>query len=71
TSSSSSIAYRKCSSAMDRTTRRRELFKGEKAGNIPFEQADYFVTLVNASTAAALGIRLIPEVRLRADRIIE
>lgn len=48
-----------------------KIFKGQKAGEIPFEVAGRFITAVNAKTAAALGIRLVPEVRLRVDRVYE
>jgi putative ABC transport system substrate-binding protein len=48
-----------------------KIFKGQKPADIPFEQASRFNVSVNAKTAAALGIRLTPEIRLRVDRIIE
>ena len=48
-----------------------KLFRGQKPADIPFETAGRFTTAVNAKTAAALGIRLTPEVHLRVDRVFE
>jgi putative ABC transport system substrate-binding protein len=48
-----------------------KIFKGQKPADIPFEEASRFITAVNAKTAAALGMRLTPEVRLRVDRVFE
>lgn len=47
------------------------IFKGAKAGDIPFEQAAKFDLIVNLKTASALGVRIPHEVRLRADRVID
>jgi putative ABC transport system substrate-binding protein len=48
-----------------------KIFRGRKPGDIPFDDAARFITAVNARTAAALGIRLTPEIRLRVDRVVE
>ena len=37
----------------------------------PFDVGSRLVSAVNAKTAAALGIRLTPEVLLRVDRVFE
>lgn len=47
------------------------IFRGAKPGDIPFEQAAKFDLIVNLKTANALGVKVPPEVRLRADRVIE
>jgi putative tryptophan/tyrosine transport system substrate-binding protein len=46
-----------------------KIFRGQKPADIPFEQAGRFVTAVNAKTAAALGVRLTPEILLRVDHV--
>jgi putative ABC transport system substrate-binding protein len=48
-----------------------KIFRGQKPADMPWEVASRFITAVNAKTAAALGIRLTPEVLLRVDRVIE
>jgi putative tryptophan/tyrosine transport system substrate-binding protein len=47
------------------------IFRGDKPADIPFDLAERFIMTVNAKTAAALGIRLPPEVRLRVDHVFE
>jgi len=46
-----------------------KIFRGQKPADMPFDQAGRFVTAVNTKTAAALGIRLAPEVLLRVDQV--
>ena len=48
-----------------------KIFRGQKPADIPFEEDARFITGVNAKTAAALWIRLPPEVLLRVDRVFE
>jgi putative ABC transport system substrate-binding protein len=48
-----------------------KIFTGQKPADIPFELDSRFIIAVNAKAAAALGIRLTPEVFLRVDRVFE
>ncbi len=48
-----------------------KIFGGAKPGDIPFEYPQRFRFVINARTASALGIKLAPDIRLRADRVIE
>lgn len=57
--------FRRAASCIDK------LLKGASPAEIPFESSTRYITTINAKTAAALGIRLTPELRLRADRVIE
>jgi len=47
------------------------IFKGARPAEIPFEQAASFELIVNMKTARALGVAIPPQVRLRAERVIE
>ncbi|HEY5900151.1 MAG TPA: ABC transporter substrate-binding protein [Burkholderiales bacterium] len=47
------------------------IFKGARAGELPFEQAAKFDLILNQKTARALGMAIPSTLRLRADRIIE
>jgi putative ABC transport system substrate-binding protein len=47
------------------------IFRGAKAGDIPFEQAPAVALAVNLRTAKALGIEIAPAARARVDRVIE
>lgn len=47
------------------------ILKGAAAGDLPIEQPSAFEFLINAKTAARLGLALPRELRLRADRLIE
>jgi len=47
------------------------LLKGEKVGNLPVQQATAFELIVNAKSAAALGLAIPPNILLRADDVIE
>jgi len=48
-----------------------KLLKGANPADMPFQSATRYVTTLNAKTAAALRIRITPEVRLRVDRLID
>jgi ABC-type uncharacterized transport system substrate-binding protein len=47
------------------------IFKGAKPGEIPFERAAKFDTIVNLRTARSLGLAIPQSLLLRADRVIE
>ena len=47
------------------------IFKGAKPGDIPFERAAKFDTIVNLKTARTFGIQIPQTLLLRADRVIE
>jgi len=47
------------------------LLKGEKAANLPVQQAIIFELIVNTRTASALGLTIPPNILLRADDVIE
>jgi putative ABC transport system substrate-binding protein len=48
-----------------------KILGGARPGDIPFEYPQRFRFVVNARTASVLGIKLAPDIRLRADRVIE
>jgi putative ABC transport system substrate-binding protein len=48
-----------------------KIFRGASPAEIPFMAATRFRTVVNARTAAAIGLRITDSLRLRADRVIE
>ena len=48
-----------------------KIFRGASPAEIPFSAATRFRMVVNAGTAAALGLRIPDSLRLRADRVIE
>jgi putative ABC transport system substrate-binding protein len=47
------------------------LLKGAKAAELPMEQPDRFEMVINLKTAKALGLDIPPQLRLRADRIVD
>jgi putative ABC transport system substrate-binding protein len=48
-----------------------KILAGAKPGDIPFEYPQRFRFALNAATAAKLGLKVAPDLRLRADRVIE
>jgi putative tryptophan/tyrosine transport system substrate-binding protein len=48
-----------------------KILKGEKAADLPIEQATKFNLVVNLKTAKEMGIKLPESILLRADRLIE
>lgn len=48
-----------------------KILGGAKPGDIPFEYPQRFRFVLNAATAAKLGLKVTPDLRLRADRVIE
>lgn len=57
--------YRRAADQMAR------IFRGTKAGDIPFEQAPAVELVLNLKTAKALGVDITPSTRARVDRVIE
>lgn len=47
------------------------IFKGARAGDVPFEQPLRYYYMINRKTADALGIVLTDRILLRADKVIE
>jgi ABC-type uncharacterized transport system substrate-binding protein len=47
------------------------ILKGAKAGEIPVEQAGEYELVINAKTAAALGVKIPERVLARATKIVD
>ena len=48
-----------------------KILRGAKPGDIPFEQPTRYYMVINRKTANALGVKIIGELLVRADRVIE
>lgn len=57
--------YRRAATMADR------ILRGAKPGDLPVEQPERFVLIVNRKTAKAIGVTLSPVTVLRADKIID
>jgi len=48
-----------------------KILRGARPGDIPIEYPQRFRFVLNAATAAKLGLKVTPDLRLRADRVID
>jgi len=60
-----SVLFERAAGYLDR------LLKGDKPGNLPVQQATAFELIINLKTAATLGLKIPPNVLVRADEVIE
>src|ERR1700674_48309 len=57
--------YRRCASYVDR------ILRGEKVGDLPYQQPTKYDLVINLRTAKALGLEVPPNLMFTADEVIE